>query len=76
MIAIQTLPDEYRPVFVLRDVDGMTSREVGRSLDISVPAVKSRLHRSRALMRKRLLPLYREYMAAQEGTIEKLAGNL
>lgn len=52
--AIQRLPDEYRPVFILRDVDGLTSREVGRILDLTIPAVKSRLHRSRLMLRRRL----------------------
>ena len=52
--AICKLPDEYRPVFVLRDVDGLTSREVAEILEISVPAVKSRLHRSRFMLRRRL----------------------
>lgn len=53
-VAIKRLPDDYRPVFILRDVDGLTSREVGRILDLSVPAVKSRLHRSRLMLRRRL----------------------
>ncbi|NLF24393.1 MAG: sigma-70 family RNA polymerase sigma factor [Deltaproteobacteria bacterium] len=52
--AISKLPDEYRPVFVLRDVDGLTSREVAEILHISVPAVKSRLHRSRFMLKRRL----------------------
>jgi RNA polymerase sigma-70 factor (ECF subfamily) len=52
--AIRRLPDEYRPVFILRDVDGLTSKEVGRILELSVPAVKSRLHRSRLMLRRRL----------------------
>lgn len=65
--AIEELPSEYRPVFILRDVDGLSSREVGRALNISIPAVKSRLHRSRLLLRKRLMPFYREYKTAAEG---------
>jgi RNA polymerase sigma-70 factor (ECF subfamily) len=58
--AIRRLPDDYRPVFVLRDIDGLTSTQVGKMLRLSVPAVKSRLHRSRLMIRRRLLPLYRE----------------
>lgn len=52
--AIRKLPDDYRPVFILRDVDGLTSREVSRILDLTIPAVKSRLHRSRLMLRRRL----------------------
>lgn len=58
--AIRKLPDEYRPVFILRDVDGLTSREVGKLLDLSVPAVKSRLHRSRLMVRRRLQKFFPE----------------
>lgn len=59
--AICKLPEEYRPVFVLRDIDGLTSGEVSKILNISVPAVKSRLHRSRMMLRKRLQSFYGEY---------------
>lgn len=61
--AIARLPDDYRPVFVLRDIDGLTSREVSRILKLSVPAVKSRLHRSRLMLRRRLKGMYRELHA-------------
>lgn len=59
--AINKLPDDYRPVFILRDVDGLTSREVSKILDLTVPAVKSRLHRSRMMLRRRLSRFFREY---------------
>ena len=59
--AIEKLPEEYRAIFLLRDVDGLSSQEVGEILDISVPAVKSRLHRSRVMLRKRLQKYYEEY---------------
>ena len=58
--AIRKLPDDYRPVFILRDVDGLTSREVSRILDLTVPAVKSRLHRSRLMLRRRLNRFFTE----------------
>lgn len=61
--AIARLPDEYRPVFVLRDVDGLSTKQVGKMLNLTAPAVKSRLHRSRMILRKRLLGIYREYFA-------------
>ncbi len=59
--AIEKLPEEYRPVFVLRDVDGLSTRQVGKMLNLSAPAVKSRLHRSRMILRKRLNSIYKEY---------------
>jgi len=60
--AIQKLPGQYRAVFVLRDVDGMTNQEVGEILELSIPAVKSRLHRSRLMLRRRLQKYYHEFL--------------
>ena len=60
--AINKLPDQYRAVFVLRDVDGLSNQETGEILGLSVPAVKSRLHRSRIMLRKRLHRYYEDYM--------------
>lgn len=63
--AIQELPDDYRPVFILRDVDGLTSKEVGKILGLSIPAVKSRLHRSRIMLRQHLEDFYLEFSAGE-----------
>lgn len=52
--AIQRLPSDYRSVFVLRDVEGLSAEETGQILRISVPALKSRLHRARLFLRKEL----------------------
>ncbi len=52
------LPEEYRVVFTLRDLDGLTNAEVADVLDISIPAVKSRLHRSRLYLRDRLSKVF------------------
>lgn len=59
--AINKLPEEYRVIFILRDVDGLSNQEVGEVLGITVPAVKSRLHRSRLLLRKKLCRFYEDY---------------
>lgn len=58
--AIDSLPIEYRTVFVLRDIDGLSNREVSNTLALTIPAVKSRLHRSRLMLRNMLTPLYAE----------------
>lgn len=52
--AIQELPYDYRVVFVLRDVEGMSAEETGKILKLSIPAVKSRLRRARVFLRERL----------------------
>ena len=54
------LPEEYRVVFTMRDIDGLSNAEVAEVLEISVPAVKSRLHRSRLHLRNRLSRIFRE----------------
>ena len=64
--AISKLPDEYKLIFVLRDVDGLSNQEVGEVLSLSVPAVKSRLHRSRSMLRKRLMKFYQDYRSLEE----------
>lgn len=56
--AIDELPHEYRTALVLHDVEGLSNPDIAETLGISLPAVKSRVHRSRLFLRKRLA----EYM--------------
>ncbi len=51
---IQGLPPGFRMVFVLRDVDGLSTEETAETLGLSIPAVKSRLLRARLQLRERL----------------------
>ena len=51
---IQGLPPGFRTVFVLRDVEGLSTEETADALDLSIPAVKSRLLRARLQLRERL----------------------
>lgn len=52
--AIQKLPDEYKVVFVLRDLEHRTAEETSKITGLTVPAVKSRLRRSRVFLRQQL----------------------
>ena len=52
--AIDKLPAEYRTALVLHDVEGVSNPEIAETLGISLPAVKSRVHRSRLFVRKQL----------------------
>ena len=54
--AISRLPEVYRDVYVLADVEGCANARVGEALGLSAAAVTSRLHRARLLMRKTLAP--------------------
>ena len=51
---IQGLPPSFRTVFVLRDVEGLSTEETAEALGLSIPAVKSRLLRARLQLRERL----------------------
>jgi len=52
--AIQKLPAEYRVVFLLRDVEGFSTEETAKIVELSIPAIKSRLHRARSFLRNEL----------------------
>lgn len=57
--AIDELAPIYRTVFTLRDVDGLSTEETAEALDLSVPAVKSRLLRARLQLRDRLTRFFK-----------------
>jgi RNA polymerase sigma-70 factor (ECF subfamily) len=57
--AVQTLKPDFRTVFVLRDIEELSTEETAESLGISVPAVKSRLLRARLALREKLTRQFR-----------------
>ena len=59
--SINELPESYRTVFHLRDIEGLSNEEVADILEISIPAVKSRLHRARLFLRDRLSDYFHEW---------------
>ena len=56
--AIDSLPDNYRAVLILRDVEELTNEEAAALLDESVSSVKSRLHRARMVLREELTRVF------------------
>jgi len=56
----EDLSEKYRVVFVLSDVEGLSNEETAQILGLSVPAVKSRLHRARLYLREQLSRYLRE----------------
>jgi RNA polymerase sigma-70 factor (ECF subfamily) len=58
--AIDALPPDYRTALVLHDVEGLSNPDIAEALGLSLPAVKSRVHRSRLFVRQRLA----EYLRA------------
>lgn len=65
-IEIEKLPEELRTVFVLRDVEELGNAEVADVLEMTVPAVKSRLHRARIKLRNGLDKYFKEKMVRRE----------
>jgi RNA polymerase sigma-70 factor, ECF subfamily len=57
---IQGLPASFRTVFVLRDVEGLSTEETADALNLSIPAVKSRLLRARLPLRERLSKYFKQ----------------
>ena len=55
--AIEKLPHTYRAVFILRDIEDMSTADVSYALDITEETVKVRLHRARGFLRRTLLEL-------------------
>jgi RNA polymerase sigma-70 factor (ECF subfamily) len=68
---IQGLPQGFRIVFVLRDVEGLSTEETAETLGLSIPAVKSRLLRARLQLRERLSRYFRRKKVAGETRNEK-----
>ncbi len=52
--AIEALPETYRLVLVLRDIEGFTTEETAEALELTLSNVKSRLHRARAALKTQL----------------------
>ncbi len=52
--AIEKLPQKYRMALVLRDMEGLSAKEVGTIMGLNERAVKSRLHRARLFVRREL----------------------
>jgi RNA polymerase sigma-70 factor (ECF subfamily) len=50
--AVDQLPEIYRSVFLIRDVDGHSTEETAEMLGVSIPTVKTRLHRARLALRE------------------------
>jgi RNA polymerase sigma-70 factor, ECF subfamily len=52
--SVDALPDGYRAVFMLRDIEGLSTSETAEGLSLGEEAVKTRLHRARAIVRREL----------------------
>jgi RNA polymerase sigma-70 factor, ECF subfamily len=65
--AVASLPDIYRDVFTLRDLDELNTEETAEALGLTAGVVKVRLHRARILLQKRLVPFLKTTAPARKG---------
>jgi RNA polymerase sigma-70 factor (ECF subfamily) len=66
-VAVAELPDIYRQVFTLRDLEELNIEETAQALGITTSAVKVRLHRARLMLQKRLVPYLKTVAPARKG---------
>jgi RNA polymerase sigma-70 factor (ECF subfamily) len=62
--AIDELPPDYRTAFLLHDVEGLSNPEIAQTLEVKLGTIKSRAHRARPFLRKRLA----DYVGADRET--------
>ena len=58
--AVDRLPDKYRTVFLMREIEGMTVMETSESLEISETNVKVRLNRAKEMLRETISGFYHD----------------
>ncbi len=58
--AVDQLPEKEKIAFILRDVEELSTEEAAQALDLTISAVKSRLHRARLILRKKLAGYFEE----------------
>ena len=63
--AILDLPEKLRAVFVMRELEGLSTEETAEALDVSIDVVKVRLHRARLQLRERLSDYFAELAQAE-----------
>jgi len=66
-VAVAELPDIYRQVFVLRDMEELNIEETAQALGVNTGVVKVRLHRARLMLQKRLVPYLKTAAPARRG---------
>jgi RNA polymerase sigma-70 factor (ECF subfamily) len=69
--AVGALPEKYREVFVLRDIEELNQEETASALGINVTLVKVRLHRARMMLQKLLVPYLKSQAPARPGFLRR-----
>ena len=69
--AVANLPEKYREVFVLRDIEELNQEETAAALGINVTLVKVRLHRARMMLQKALVPYLKSEATPRGGSFRR-----
>jgi RNA polymerase sigma-70 factor, ECF subfamily len=69
--AVTLLPEKYREVFVLRDIEELNQEETAAALGINVTLVKVRLHRARMMLQKLLVPYLKSQAPPRPGFLRR-----
>lgn len=69
--AVRILPEKYREVFVLRDIEEFNQEETAAALGINVTLVKVRLHRARMMLQKLLVPYLKTQAPRRGGMLRR-----
>jgi RNA polymerase sigma-70 factor (ECF subfamily) len=59
--AIDKLPENLRTIIIMKDVEGLQNEEIAEAMKLTLPAVKSRVHRGRLMLREKLSRHLRRY---------------
>jgi RNA polymerase sigma-70 factor (ECF subfamily) len=73
--AVESLPDIYRQVFTLRDLEELNVAETAQALGVNENTVKVRLHRARMMLQKQLVPFLKTTAPARKGFWGKMPWN-
>lgn len=73
--ALRELPDNYRTVIVLRDIEGLTYEEIARITDSTLEAIKSRLFRARGAIRRLMEPYLMAELSSDQTEVSGSAQN-
>jgi len=58
--AINSLPPKYKTIFILHDIEGFSIPEISEILSLSIPTIKTRIHRSRLYLREKLSEYFKK----------------
>lgn len=73
--AVDALPEAYRSVFMLREIEELSTEDVAQILDLTIPTVKTRLHRARLALRKAIADRVNGRELEDAGLVQAAQGN-